>query len=285
MKGSKIVKKTLLLALVLILALGVTGCKVKTDSKADTDLLTKAYTNMETVKTSKMKISLMIEAMGFAMPAVDFEVWTAPDESYMDIVMPAGAVGEGERIEILVQGQEVKVRSNLLDGMEKELQEELKASLTEQLSVTNQFEDMVLGAKELEFKIIDNPSDLKESKYKTYKVELDKEKILSILDSDARKDLLGDMSEEFQGLSPAEQANFEEEMNKMLESMGLDIIATIVVDTETALFKRLSMDVNMEIPFPTDDELEGMPATLGAKFAITADYMEINTDITFPKFN
>lgn len=272
-------RKVFALLAAVILLIGVTGCGAQI---TEGELLAQAYDNMKTLESSRSTGSITISAMGMTMDPIEYEVlYEKPDKTYMKMDADFFGMGETTSFEILVQGEDIKIRSALLDQLDEQTRAAMEASLTTDMENPQEYEDMFLELQETtNYEIVDNPDGLDPKEFKTFKITLDADKL--------REQVAGEMNmddflpPEAQGMDPAELAELQTAVEQMLTSMEVEMEAILVVNTETGFFKQLTMDMNMKLPFPAVGTQA--PQVMEMDYTIDIDYLEINTDLDFPDF-
>jgi len=271
-------KKILALLVAAVLVLGAAGCSTQL---TDMELLEQTYTNMQELESSKSEGSITIKMMGMTMDPFTYEIlYEKPDKTYMK--MDADLFGTGEKlsIEFLIQGEEVKLRSDFLDEVEPGLREMMEEAIIVDMENPQDYEEMFMELAEMtEFEVIDNPDGLDAKDYKTFEMTLDSEKLQQKMaeEMNLQEDFLPPEMEE---LSEEEQALYMQMVEEMLNNLKVDMVATMVVNTKTKHFHKLELDMGMEMPMPMADQME----VVKFSYKIEIEYLEFNTDLEFPEF-
>lgn len=273
-------KKALTVFMIVALLLGVAGCGAQL---TDLELLQKAYTNMQEIESFKSTGSIIIKMMGMTMDPLEYDIlYQKPDKTYLSIDADVYGVGETLTIEYLVQGDDVRIRSDFLDELEPEFRISLEESMATEMENPLSYGDMFMDFADMTvFEATDNPDGLDAKQFKTYKLMVDGE----MLKQQAAEEmgLTEDaFAEELEGLSEGEKAEFLKVVEEILDTLKVEIDAIVVVDAKTQYYHSLQMNMAVEMPIPS--EPQGEIDVVGINYTIIIDYLEINTDLEFPEF-
>jgi len=193
--------------------------------------------------------------------------------------------GEKTEFEILIQGGEVKLRSDMLEEEDEATQNAIKTAITQQLENPQKYEDLFLEAQEMaNYKVISNADGLDAKKFKTYKMTVDREKLKQSVSQEMREEIEKQVLQSPEDLDPAELAESKAQIEHILASLQVEMEAVAVVNTESKHFHSLEMDMNVEFPLLAGTE-EEQPEIVSTRYKIIIDYLEINTDLDFPDFD
>lgn len=192
--------------------------------------------------------------------------------------------GEKTEFEILIQGSEVKLRSDMLEEEDEATQNAIKTAITQQLENPQKYEDLFLEAQEMaNYEVISNADGLDAKKFKTYKMTVDREKLKQSVSQEMREEIEKQVLQSPEDLDPAELAEIKAQIEHILASLQVEMEAVAVVNTESKHFHSLEMDMNVEFPLLAGTE-EEQPEIVSTRYKIIIDYLEINTDLDFPDF-
>lgn len=271
-------KKFLVLLTVATLMLGIIGCNAQL---SDLELMEKAYSNMQDMESFKSKGIVTIRMMGVTMDPINYDIlYQKPDKSYFMIDADILGMGETLSIEYLIQGDDIRIRSEFLDELEPGFRAMVEESLATEMDNPLNYEEMVMDFADMTvFEVIDNPDDLDDKNYKSYKLTIDgellKQEIFTELNME--DDLL---PEDMDELSEEEQTMILQMIDDMLENMTVEVEAMIIVNTKTQYYHSLQMDIEMEMPIIIEDYTE----VLEMDYTILLEYLEVNTELEFPEF-
>lgn len=278
-------KKFLVFAVTIALLIGSAGC---TNQISDAELLEKTFNNMENMVSSKVSLTFSVGMLGFTTGAASFEILTSQEKSYVCISfnseeMPLFDLAGIDTIEVLVEGDNVQIRSNLIKGLEEEFTEEIADSLKNQATDPLEFMDIILSDKDFQsFNPTDNPEEFNDNKYKSYRKTFDQETTGKLFDEESKILLFKNL-----GLED-EDTDFDElkdDVEKVFKEMNFTMETFFVVDTETHFIRHLILTVTFDFPIPAEGETEWMPETVKVNMEFVIDYLEINTKLIFPEFN
>lgn len=271
-------KKVVALLLAALLAVGVAGC----GGLSDQDLLQKAFAKMETISSSRTEIIMDISAFG-EITTVNYEIMAEKSgKSYMKVNMDFMGTGERNTFEMLVDGDQVRFRSDFLGDADEELREAAEASMAEGVEDPTKYEDMFLElADTTVFELIDNPANLDPKNFKTYRI---------ILDGEALKEMTLEELDLGSGLLPEDEELDDEELEElnsfltaMLDSISVEMVAEVVINVKTNLFHSMKLDMDMDFTFPDifgdEDGLE----QISVRYTVRIKYLEINSKLEFPE--
>lgn len=274
-------KKLLVLLAITAMVIGIAGCSKEL---TDLELLEQTFENMQEAESYKAQGNITIKFMGMTMDPFVYEMlYEKPDKSYLK--MDADIFGTGEKItvEYLMQGDEIKLRSDFLDEVEVEFREMAEESLVAEMENPQDYQDTFMELADLvDFEIIDNPHGLDAKKYKTYKFVLDSDKLKEMIA--AEMGLEDDfLPAEYDELSEEEKAAYLEMVDQMLDQLDIAMEAVMVLDTGTKYFHSLEMDMAMDMPIPFGES--GELEKIRINYNIEIEYTEINTELEFPSFD
>ena len=275
-------KRFLAIILAAFLVLSVAGCG---SGLTDLELLQQTYNNMQTLESSQSEITVTINMMDVTLAPIKYEVLYQPDKTYIKMNLDLFGTGERAEFEILVQGSEVRLRSDMLEGMDEEIQEMFKTAVTEEMDNPQKYEDLFLEAEEMtNYTVIDNADGLDAKKFKTYKMTVDSEKLKQSVSKEMREEIEKQVLQSPEELDPAELAAIKAQIEHILTNLQVEMEAVMVVNTKTKHFHNLEMDMNVEFPMLLGTE-EEQPEIVSTRYKIIIDYLEINTDLDFPDFD
>ncbi|MTI96324.1 MAG: hypothetical protein FH749_12750 [Firmicutes bacterium] len=284
-------KKLILICLCALMILAA-GCGSGSVALSDEELLERAYSNMEAAESSHLEASFAVSAMGMRMEPIHYEILQEyPDRTYMKLDVEDWDTGELTTLEILMDGDNISLRSDSLDALDAESRALLEELYLEEIENPGEYENIFLDLEQTtNFSVIDNPAGLDAEAYRTYLFTLDGDKLTEMVLAEM------DLQDE---LFPAETEDLEEWEIEMLEAMtemfmaslSLEMEAILVVDVASEHFHSLSMDIKMELPLgelfeieKEDDDFFAFPDMLQIRMEIELEYLAINTELEFPEF-
>ncbi len=274
-------KKLLALILAVFLAISATGCGT---GISDLEILKQTYENMQNLKSSKSKITVTISMEDITLPPIRYEVLYQPDKTFLKMDLDLFGTGEKTRFEILVQGSEVKLRSDMLEEVDEETQNTIKTAITEGMENPQKYEDLFLEAQEMtNYEVINNAYGLDAKKYKTFKMTVDSEKLKKTVSKEMREELENQMLQSPEDLDAAELAKVQNQIEHIIANLQVEMGAVAVVKIETKHFHSLEMDMSVKFPLFVGTETE-QSEIVSTNYKIIIDYLAINTDLEFPDF-
>lgn len=274
-------KKHLALILVVLLSISVTGCGTEI---SDIDLLKQTYDNMQNMKSSKSEIAVTISMMDFTLAPIKYEVLYQPDKTYLKMDLDLFGTGEKTTFEILIEGSEVKLRSDMLEGVNEETQNAIRTAIIEDMENPQKYEGLFLEAQELtNYEVIDNADGLDAKKFKTFKITVDSETLKQSVSKEMREELENQLLQSPEELDPDELARLNAQIDHILANLQVEMEAVAVVNTEAKHFHSLEMDMSVKFPLFVGTETE-QPEIVSTNYNIIINYLAINKVLVFPDF-
>lgn len=277
-------KRFLVFTIAIALLICTTGCGNKI---SDVELLEKTFKNMECIESSKVVINFSLKMLGFTSGAATFEILNSKEKIYFSMSfneeMPFLDLAGIGTMEFLIEGDDVKIRSSLMKGLEDELAEEMANSLKTQATESLELAGLFLSDDDLaSFTLVANPEDFKSKKYRSYEKDWDNKAIEKLLTEEIKKLFIENLDSGDDDVDPEEAVN---EFDKVFAEMNVTMDSLLVVDTETQFLRFLKANIHFNLPIPSDSDSEWLPESINASLEFVIDYLEINTELDFPEFD